>query len=400
MTVDDSELTLEEQSRSLNALLRHFEWLRVSSRAGIYEVWRPEEDADDELEVIVPLDPDRGDFTGLVQRAKRQVLQTYGEAARQADQLFLLRDRAALDSTQWLKETPFGAGLIGWEQGERLYGAARATLVAAAKATREPRKYHGNASAFVAKSFLEQSLMGQTEIGSFIATAHTPADRRIHLTKKSEDSALTSPRDTETTSGREIIDVFERALEAVRSGLDEYRKAPRIEAFEELVDDGVSYELTKALAELTASGDAGVEITHFSQEGDEARSAPRTFELRAEESSVLGHVATVFAQDPEPQDVTLVGEVTFLSHSSNDPAHVIRLLIEDGADARMARIRLSADEYQQALEAHRMDARIRVSGSLERESTINWLYHARDLTVVPNSEAGAKISDQLGLFEQ
>ncbi|MEJ7634431.1 hypothetical protein [Aeromicrobium sp.] len=391
-----SELSLEEQSRSVTALLRHFAWARVAARDGLYEVWRPEDDPTDDLEVVVPLDPNRGDFGALLQRAKSQVLRTYGESARQADELFILRSRASLDSTQWLKETPFDAGLIGWEEGERLYGAARATLVAAAKAAREPRKYHGNASAFVAKNFLEQSLMGQTEIGSFVVTAHTPAGRRFHLTKKSEDAALSKPRDTETRSGRDIIDVFERALEAVRGGLDEYRKAPRIEVFEELVDEGVSYELTKALAELSSNGDAGVEIVRHAFDGS-PEIPPKTFHLTSEESQVLGHVATVFAEDPEPREVTLLGEVTFLSHSSDDPAHVIRLLVEDGADARMARVRLSADEYQQALEAHRRDARIRISGSLEREGNINWLYNARDLRVVPHTETDSM--QQLGLFK-
>lgn len=75
MTTSHSGLSLEEQSRSVTALLRHFAWARVASRDGLYEIWQPEDDATDELEIVVPLDPNRGDFAALLRRAKSNTVQ-------------------------------------------------------------------------------------------------------------------------------------------------------------------------------------------------------------------------------------------------------------------------------------------------------------------------------------
>ena len=103
-------------------------------------------------------------------------MRRYGTLAQQVTTTLEMRSRGSLDSTRWKKETALDAGVIAWDQGEALFLAARSQLVASAKSTREPRRYHGNTSAYVAKRFLESSFMGQTDIGSFIVTAYTPAD--------------------------------------------------------------------------------------------------------------------------------------------------------------------------------------------------------------------------------
>ncbi|MFC6152044.1 hypothetical protein, partial [Mumia xiangluensis] len=49
----------------LTALLRHFDWSPTSHVLGAYEVWTERlRDSDDE--VLLPLDPSRGDFAALL----------------------------------------------------------------------------------------------------------------------------------------------------------------------------------------------------------------------------------------------------------------------------------------------------------------------------------------------
>lgn len=98
---------------------------------------------------------------------------------------------------------------------------------------------------------MEQVFMGQTEVGSFIVTAHVPASTRFHTSQKSENVALKDPRKADLVSGRAIVDVFENAIGAVRETLTEFKRAPRVEMFSELVPQGVSFELVRALATLT-----------------------------------------------------------------------------------------------------------------------------------------------------
>jgi hypothetical protein len=228
--------------------------------------------------------------------------------------------------------------------------------------------------------------MGQTDIGSFVITAYTPAAQRFYISRSAQESTADRQGlpwgESDSLTGRAILETFVRALKSVRSGLDEYKRRPEINLFLATVEDGVSYELTKALGETTRSGDAAIQISLQVPGTDRQTVTEVAFD--SVEAPILDSVANSFALDPEPQDVTLVGEVTLLSRSLGIPDRVVRLDIEEGAEIRKARVRLSADQYDQALEAHRQEASLRVSGSLEREGRLYWLYGANNVSVVPN----------------
>jgi hypothetical protein len=374
---------------AFTALLRHFDWKLRARTADVYEVWGPDDDSD---EVLVPLDSTRGDFEALLGRARRAIVNQYGRTASELIATLEMRTKAVLDATLWKKETALEAGVIGWEQGESLFAAARSQLVASAKSSREPRRYHGNASSHIARRFIDNSLMGQTAIGSFVITAYTPASQRFFTSKSAEDRSHTAPRglwDSETLSGAEILNTLESALRAVREGLDEYKRRPQVDLFLETVQEGVSYEFAKALSEIVAGGDSAVEIQRQGRVGGSS-SVPVEIAFEAVEAPILTNVANAFAEDPEPQNVTLVGEVTLLSRSSDvQPDRLIRLNIEEGADVRKARVRLTAEQYSVAMEAHREEASLRVSGSLDREGNVYWLYNPSAVSIVERSGGGA-----------
>ena len=367
----------------LTAVLRHFDWAPVSKAPGIYEVWAPnEDDTSEEEQVLLPLDPDRGDYAYLLERAQRLVLAHYGRAAREILSTIRMSTAALLSTTQWSKATALPPGVISWEEGEGLYASARAQLISSAKSAKEKRRYHGNASAFLAKQFIDSTLMGQTDVGSFVITAYTPTRQRFHASKHSEDVAWINPREVEMISGAEILATFERALKAVRSILDESKLAPRPEAFLEAVEEGVSFEFTRALGNFVSGGESSVQITRQIPSTDETPTVEVTF--RPTEAPIISRAADLFSQDPDPQDVTLVGEVTLLSREISGHDQLIRLNVESGADIRKARVRLSPDQYEMAMDAHKRGASLRVSGRLEREGRLYWLYNARDIAVVEN----------------
>jgi hypothetical protein len=375
--------TTDVDAQMITAVLRHFDWSPASKAPGLYEVWKPDEDLDDE-QVLLPLDPNRGDYEYLMGRAQRAVLDHYGRAARELLDVIKMRTRARLNCTQWSKETSLASGIITWEDGEELYGAARGQLIASAKSSREKRRYHGNASAFLAKQFLESTLMGQTDVGSFIITAYTPAWQRFHVSKHSEEVAWAKPRESETVSGDVILVTFERALTALRSVLDSYKANPQLESFLETVDEGVSFEFARALGAFARGGESAIQITRQAMPNE--RPVEVEFAFTPVEAPVIARAATLFALDPEPQDVTLTGEVTLLSRTIAGNDQLIRLNIEDGADVRKARIRLSPEQYEMAMEAHRREASLKVTGRLEKDGQLYWLHNASDLSLVDNDD--------------
>lgn len=369
-------LTSDPTADSVVALLRHFGYRWRPGVPGRYEVWSvPDTDG----EILVPLDPESGDFAALLTRAVRTVIAEQGSAARSTYDLLNLRASAALDSTQWRKETTSASGLIPWSEGEALFHAAQLTLSASAKTTRMRRMVHGTSSAYVARRFLEKTLMGQTAIGSFIITAHTPSNQKFFVSQKSENQAQADYRHSERVTGRDILSTLHHSLEAVRSGLDEYKQTPRLEAFLPLVEDGVSYELVKALSTISDGGDAAV-VIEFNGGTNQQRRMEVSF--GADESNTLSRVADRFALAEPPKSVRVTGEVSGLDNSTASPVHLVKLDIVSGADVRHARVRLNPQQYAMAIQAHAESLWLSVAGQLEKDGREYWLYGAQEVSFV------------------
>lgn len=362
-------------------------WIRTGGVEGTFEAWGSRDGQD---EVLLPLNASAGDFERLVGKAEKRLRsQDPSLVARLIEERVMKRE-AHLLTTQWRKETALPSGLIMWDEGEGMYSRAREQMVAAAKASAERRRYHGNRSAYLAKNFLEDTLMGLPQAGSYVIQALTPANNAYYLSESAEKRARASSRrlvDPERVSGKEIIDLLETSLDALRECLNAYARSPRLEPFEESVATGVSYELTKSLSELVADGE--IEISFSSDSAP-----PRKIVFTPPEAEVLERATTALAQDTEPTITLVEGEVTLLSREAGGSDRVIRLdTASAGLSFRRLRVHLSAEQYDIAMQAHREERAVRVHGRIEREGNLHWMYAADSLTLVePQQDSGPTTS--------
>lgn len=358
------------QVHRLQAVLEKLGWRALGSGNGLLQIWR---DPNEKMDIVVPLNPAKADFQRLLAQAIRSV-ESYGPVARDPWLLSESVLAARLETTSWKRETSLEPGLIPWTDGEEIFAAARSSLIAAAKSTREHRAFHGQSGSFIAHQFLDRCVMGQTGAGSFIVRAHTPSDEMFHLSKKSSAAAAGSnPRSVARVSGAQIIETLGQGLKAVGAGLDEYRSKPRVEVFRDLTDDGVSYELLRSLADLTREGDSSVEIVR--EVGD---SKERTFraEFTATDSPILERASRDLLTDVDPVRVTVAGEVTNLTSDSAHPQRVVRLKLWGHSPVKNVRVRLNRDQYDVAIEAHKTGQNIELTGTLEKEKRLYWIYGA------------------------
>ena len=360
----------------VTTLLRRFEWTPTAKVPGRYEVWTL---SDETGEMIVPLDPSFGDYEVLLERVHRRLIARYGDQVEKLEAFFAIASAADLQATQWKRETPTDAGLISWAEGEAIFAAAKESLLAAARSVHGRRMVHGQAGGHLASRFLDRVYMGQTEIGSYVVTAHVPSGQQFHVTKRSETRSVTDFRKAETVSGAQIMQLFDTAVEATRTALDEHKAKPRIEAFVEAVDEGVSLELVRALGTLARGAEAAVIIERGSHS-----TVRREIVFDARDVPVLDEVAKSFVTPPEPKKVTLVGEVSLLDNSTAEPVHLVRLDVMSGATQPHVRLRLSPEQYKLATEAHATNQWVSVRGVLEKDKKTWWLYNASDLKLVPS----------------
>lgn len=350
-------------------LLEELGWRKGGTSPGRYDTWENESPALGEL--IIPTDPSRGDYLHLVHRVWALLASLHG--AESLNRMVATSGNAfVLDSTRWKKETSFPSGLIDWSGGESLYGAAKLQLIAAAKSCKDPRPYHRGANAYVAKRFLDKSFMGQTDAGSFIITAHTPHDDVIYFSKSAEDPRQNPMGQDKSVRGHEIMETFDRSLEVVKSALEEYMITPRIAIFQEAFLEGVSYEMTKALAQFVAGSESAIEMERSSASSSKASITEISFD--PPDAVVLEKAANAFLRDPDARKVVIRGEVTDLSRNLDFDKRIIRLEAPAGSAARKVRLRLNESQYEEAQKAHHDEVPLEVAGTLERDGGRYWIY--------------------------
>lgn len=360
-------MTINYTSEVLTFALSELAWQRAGGVPGIYDIW---ETSEGHAEVLVPLDRARPDYKRLVSRAVGQFGQAGGELADRALEAALLRS-AAFGTQTWHKESPLPSGMIPWSSGTELFKAVSGTLAASAKSAHHARRHHKQSSSPVAKAFLDQVRMGQTQAGSFIVTAHVPLAAQIS-TKKSGSEAL-FPDTSELIPADQIVDTLARALDAASSSVEEYRSHARLDAFEEAVTVGVSYELTNALAALTTGGNCEVILERL---GDTPTGiSTSTFEFRTPDSQVFADAAELLKVPDEPEHVSVLGEVTALrrDHDGFDLIRTIQVRVERPRNLGTVSVQLDSRTYDEAVQAHRDQLLVMIEGTLERRGNRKWI---------------------------
>ncbi|MFJ2632732.1 hypothetical protein ACIO6U_12385 [Streptomyces sp. NPDC087422] len=279
------------------------------------------------------------------------------------------------DEFKFRKESSAPSGMISWRDGELLISSARRTLLAGAKSFMEPVRHFSNRFGQFANRYLESVLMGQTAPGSYIVTAYAPVDVTVPLRGGSQSPDLTS---SNVAQSRAINIAVVRAVEATVEALEHYRSHQSLSGFEDGVRNGVSYEMTTALMGIASHSDSA----DIAIEWDPSIPAPTdglssSFDIRASDAPVLEKAANTLAEQGEPTRATIIGRVHLLAKKEAGSPGVFGVESLSGTLPKKVRVRLSSeDDYHEAVRAHEEDLAIRVSGNLEREGTLSWLYNA------------------------
>ncbi|MFD8071882.1 hypothetical protein ACFV3E_04385 [Streptomyces sp. NPDC059718] len=405
--MDEIETTIPENvdPNRLRVVLKDLGWENVGGREGIYARYAPspkEGSPSVAPSVLIPLDQAAEDFRLLMRSALLQLSHQRDFWARS------LYPRIALSSSdefRFRKESRAPSGLISWRSGERLIESARRTLLAGAKYYLGPERHFVNRHGRFASRYLDRVLMGQTAPGSYIVTALAPPDDQVSLKPSAE--ALPSAWDPGAIRLRTINEAVAHAVGATVEALQHYRSSGSLAGFESGVVDGISYEMTNAIIGIAANADEA----DLTIEWDKASAPPvrleNHFEFRASDVPTLAQAAIRLAEDQSIAQVSIIGRVHLLAKKQAGSPGVFGVDSLQSAGPRKVRVRLADDEdYHEAIRAHEEDLAIQVSGRLEKEGNLSWLYDAtviRTLGPLDEYEASRRArtesdNDQLDLF--
>lgn len=370
-------------AHAFSQALRDAGWKLVGRRDGAYERFENQDLAGVARMLVVPLDVSAPDYKTVLTTAWSAAMGSPLERPL-SEMLNMRMSNRALDSVRFRKETSAPRGLIAWTQGEELIQAARATLSAGAKAYLggERRKY-GSAFGQFANRYLDAVLMGQTAISSYVVTALTPIDLPIPTTRRSVEHLRV---DDDVATGRAVTESVVHAVGATVEAVDHYRSTGSLSGFEDRRATGVSYEIVNALLSLASQADQASVVVEW----ETARQMAITpnddvrFDLSGADAATLDKASKMLAvvMDPEP-GTTIRGRVHLLSQSHAGGPGTIGVEWRSPSGLRRVRVPLTGDDYHAAVRAHDEELEVVLSGVLEREGNLHWLYNPELLHLRP-----------------
>lgn len=365
----------------LSTLLEEAGWQRIGGRRGIYSRYSPPTltDAWQNTSLMLPLDEDAPEFSDAMRSALLQLSQDRDFWIRSIYPRLIVD---ASDEFKFRKESSAPSGFIAWKSGERLVESARRTLVAGAKSYMGPGRHFVNKHGRFAHRYLDQILMGQSAPGSYIITAYAPPNGGVPLSG-SVDSPTFAVPELGLASVRDVSQAVVKAVQATVEALDHYRTSGSLSGFDAGVIDGISYEMTNAILGIAENSD-GADI---SVDWDPVIPSPTAldsrFEFQGSDVGPLSQAAIRLAADRSSEVTTLTGRVHLLAKKQAGSPGVFGIESLSQGRAKKVRVRLSdEEEYHEAVRAHEEDLALEVSGRLEKEGNLSWLYDATVMRIL------------------
>lgn len=384
-------------AKNLASMLEEAGWSKVGGRKGLYSRYAYVENSGvlhraegaterDPLtnpaprrSILVPLDASAPEYRELLLDALETLRRLPSPST--GDTWLNRLTTSPTDQFSFAKETGGPRGWIQWGDGESLILAARGLLIAGAKSAREQISYFGNKYGQFANRFLDEVMMGQTAVGSYIVRAYVPTSSAIPL--KGSKEALNGMHfsGVDAIDTRAVSESVAHTLEGTVEALDHYRRSSSLSAFiaPEL---GLSYEGVSAVKALATNAETSNVRVSWSG-GRATGTSESEYTFFASHVPVLERAAnTLVAVEPQ-REIVATGVTHLLSRHEAEGPGVVGLSTLSGSPAKKIRVHLSSDDYHRALAAHDQNMAITVTGNLEREGTLSHLYAARITDVTP-----------------
>ncbi len=353
VSIQDEDALNRVSPSALSAYARAAGWTREEPYGDHSDVYVREEAP----EIVIPRTDRLGDYANVVSR----LIEIFTEAA-ETDALSLYRDLVTADrDVVRVRAAPEGAnGSVTLNDGVSLITGARDMVLAAACSLREPRRVYRAGANRDAGDYVRQVHLGQTEQGSYVVTLLTPVVPPPMGQAALFDSAVDDDAPIERRMTQRLIEALTATREAT-----ERTSAGDAEAFSETVERGASANLCDALATLIEPF-RGIDIGLTWARTWPAETARQTVRFGASDAPILREAARHFrAWEPRPA-VSLIGCIQRLKRDDREAGGTITL--RTYVDRRVVSVAVDLDRhgYDRAIQAHKNDAMIVMTGDLER----------------------------------
>ena len=313
---------------------------------------------DRNVEVWLPLKPQVSDY----QRLMVDLFKTLQDVENRSYE-YILRD-LKITWADILKiratQTLMDFGSIRLSDGISLNQYTRDLMLAAARAALDPRPVYSSRPIQQASEYLRSARLGQTEASSYVITVISP----IH--------ALAPEKTRDEPFNRRVTRTLSDALRSARDAAIRALAESSIEAFDQVVESGVSANLCEALTGIgSVSSDNAVEINFaWSDQYRIENRIPRNIIFASNVVEVL-KAAAVHLREKEPEeDFETRGTVHRLQDvpaRTNVSVATINGTVDE--TSRSIKMQLSGENRSRAIQAFDDRLEINVRGTLDRRTS-------------------------------
>ena len=305
-------------------------------------------------EIIIPRTERLGDYASVV----AAMIEIFARVAEQ-DELTIYRTLVIADrDVVRLRVAESDDGSVTLNDGAALISGARDMLLSVACSLGEQRAVYRAGANHVAAKLVNGMRLGQTDQGSFVVTLLTPVVPRPMPMLVDDPDDVNAPIERRMT--RRLVEALGAAHEMV-----ELAVAGEEGAFADSVASGVSANLCDALVQIIESFptlDVGVSWART-----RPMSAPEVFiRFGGADAPLLKEAARSFREREPRPDMRLHGFVRLLKREPADLDGVIRLTTDIDGQRQSVVAVLEREDYERAVQAHRDNALVVLTGDLER----------------------------------
>ncbi|HRF81106.1 MAG TPA: hypothetical protein PL070_13590 [Flavobacteriales bacterium] len=360
--------------------LRDRDWILQDEVPDRYAVFTKRVNGD-EFEVQLPMSPALRDL----ERRVRELLETlHAEEERPMDQIVedlslpnmdIVRTRIGIDSQY--------DGTLPMEDGTNAFREVRNLFLAAACSAVEPRAFYTKRKFQRAMDYVRGARLGQTQRGSYVITVYSPV--QVQVPPVSQPTLDLDMEDVvRVPFGRRTVSILNEALLLANDGIATMAKG-RPYDIDALVQHGVSANLCEAVTALNVyGGGTGLEVsTTWSRALKASSKIQHTHRFSSDAGTWLSKLAANVKKKSDTWEEVLVrGAVRMLD--SDKPKKHGKIKIIGTVEDQNATVEVSLDGsiYQEAINAHKAERQVELTGDLKKKGKVWQLSKPRDFKVV------------------
>ena len=343
-----------------------------------HETYRVHSDiyvGDDRPEIIVPRTERLGDYASVVAKLIKMFAHVRGQDETSVYRSLVTTDRDVIR----VRARESQDGSVSLNKGVNLIKGARDMLLATACSLGEPKMVYRARANRSATDLLAKVRLGQTDQGSFVVTLLTP------VVPPPIPMLFPDAADQDAPPERQLTIRLMEALTAVRLAVERTAAGDR-NVFREAVGSGVSANLCEALAQIIESFPALDVNVSWARTRPVTVPQQSTVRFGGTDAPLLGEAARSFREYAPQLDVRLHGHVRLLTRGESEADGTIRLSTFVDQKPQSVTVLLERRDYERAIQAHKNQAMVVLSGDLERMGQRWRLLNSSLEGVLPNEE--------------